>query len=161
MPSYSLAFRRGKELPVNSFVVWTSVSDHLDSTRNTWDFLNRTGKVPHLLWNPRTGEVIDGIPLSRRATLLPSSGVQLGVICSTGDPFTKYPVNGWHLISERLEPLGIPEVWPNGPPSLSVQMLRSFEGSLQPGHYAANQINSDWTGIGPVDVRKINGADAN
>jgi hypothetical protein len=151
----SLAYRKGRQGEVRPFVVWSAVADHLDSTRNTWDFLNRSGKTPHLLWNPSTGEVLEGIPLDRQATYLPSSGVQLAVIADPSKPFTDMPLEGSEIVSKTLEPLGVPEVWPYGPPSLTSLLTNLFETSLAPGHYSANQLNGDWPGIGSIDIRRL------
>lgn len=160
MPSFSPVFRKGKDSPVLPFAVWSAVSDHLDSTRNTWDFLNRVGKCPHFLWNPSTGEEIEGISLERRATFLPTSGIQIAVMADPEKPFTDAPVIIRGLIFKALESLGVPQVWPFGPPSLYGIQRKVFEPSLSLGYYSANQLNPDWRGIGSIDVRKMYGTDA-
>lgn len=159
MPSFSAAFRKGRSLPVSRFAVWIGVSDHLDSTRNTWDFLNRVGKVPHLLWNPKSGEVILGISLERQAHLVSTTGIQIGVICEPEKPFTDTPLEGSEIVCETMTNQGIPDVWPYGPPTL-YGVYRGIQNPSEPGNYSANQINPEWTGIGPIDVRKIHGTHA-
>lgn len=156
MQSFSPAFLRGKPFSGNQVAVWTAVSEHLDSTRNTWDYLNRAGKCPHYLWNPRTGDLVTGVSHSYSGTLYPGTGYVVAVMADPKDPFTSYPLDGSVRLCEALSALGVPEVWPYGPP-LSYGHPRASQRVFPPGHYSADQINPEWTGVGPIDIRRIHG----
>jgi hypothetical protein len=161
MPSFSPAFSRGKPREQGDLIaLWFGVDTHLDSTRNTWDYLNRKGTVPHFLWHPSTGELVAGAPLDHTGTMWSGSyAVCVAVVCDPADPFTDYPLRGAESLCEALRSAGVPEVWPLGPPS-SVVAPRAVRGRLEPGHYSIDQIGKA-PGIGAVDIARLFRARAN
>jgi len=159
MHSFSPVFRRGRFHSGSKVAIWTAIPDHLDSTRNTWDYLNRRGRCPHFLWNPKTGDLIEGVKPEYSGTFFPGYGYAVAVMCDPEDPFTHYPLEGSESLCKALEGLGVPEVWPKGPPGLYVA-YSALQRPLRPGHYSANQINPDWTGVGAIDIGRLHGANA-
>lgn len=163
MPSYSPVFSKGKPRVCLPIVIWFGVDAHLDSTRNTWDFLQRRGTLPHFLWNPSTGDVVEGVPLDHSGTMLrDSQGVTVAVICDPLNPFTDIPsmkgyLEGAEILAETFKALGVPDIWPLGPPSPR-EHPRAIQRPLWPGHYSADQIDSRLQGIGAIDVRRLHGS---
>ena len=159
MPSYSQPFRRGKLWFGNQVAIWTCVPEHLDSTKNTWDYLNRKGLCPHFLWDPYTGELIEGVSPDYTGTMHAGAGYSVAVMADPEDPFTQYPLEGSESLRGALKGLGVPEVWPKGPPG-SYVAYKAVQRYFEPGHYSANQINPEWVGIGNIDVGRIHGTHA-
>lgn len=154
MPSFSPIFNKGKQQKTPTVVIWTTVGEHLDSTRNTWDYLNKRDLTVHLLWNPATGDIVEGVPPNYQGTMFKVEGFKIAVIGDPLSPFTSAPLEGCELVCEAFNSLGVPSVWPKGPPSLT-SPLRGIQGALKPGHYSADQINPDFRGVGPIDTRRL------
>jgi hypothetical protein len=155
MRSFSPAFSKGRpRLSGDLIALWFGVDVHLDSIRNTWEYLNRKGTVPHFLWHPSTGELVEGAPLDHTGTMWSGSyAVCVAVVCDPADPFTDHPLRGAESLCEALGSAGVPEVWPFGPPS-SVAASRAVRGRLKPGHYSIDQIDKA-PGIGAVDIARL------
>lgn len=149
-------FRRGKPQTETPIALWGVVSDHLDSTLNQWNYLNRVGRVPHLLWNPLTDNVWEGVPISHAGTVWPVVGaVQVLIMASPEDSLTGHPLYGSETVAEALNDWGVPSLWPAGPAPF-YGPLRGLQRA-KPGNYPAQYFNPEWEGLFGMDLRRIHG----
>jgi hypothetical protein len=157
------AFRNGGiHLGDNPICVWQVVSVHPDSVKNTFDYLNHLGHCPHFIWNPYTGESFQCLDLSEAGRLFSrevnQAGrpcVQVAVLADRQAPFTDGPLEGWQELSGALRDVGVPPVWPKGPPSAQGGPGETLRGSPEAGHYAVNQLDNRYLGVGSIDIRKL------
>lgn len=156
MPSYSPVFRKGKtRIQEDLIALWFSVDAHLDSTLNTYEYLQRKGTLPHILWNPREGDVLFPVPMDHTGTIWGGSyAVCVAVVCTPAEPFTDMPLYGAESVLEALKFQGVPQVWPMGPPSFT-EHHRTIHRHLKPGHYSIDQIDSKSQGVGAIDTAKL------
>lgn len=163
MPSSFHAYRNGGEhggtVPC---VVWNVVTAHIDSALNTFEFLNNSGHCPHYIWDPVTGELINPIDTAHAGSMFDPQVnhggrplIQIGVVHSRDTPFTDTILCGFEILTETFKSLGIPSVWPKGPPALESYSEALWRGVNQSGHYAINQLTGDWAGIGNIDTRRL------
>lgn len=163
MVSFSLGYRSdGEHLGSSPVAVWQVVAVHPDSARLTARYLDRVAHCPHFVWDPRSGEVIECVPLDRAARLfsreINRAGaplIQVAVVGPRDVLFTDTPMRGAEILFKTLESSGVPEVWPMGPPTLQGLSEGRLGVSLAPGHYSIDQLDSSFLGIGPIDVRKM------
>jgi hypothetical protein len=153
-------------------VVWLT-SEHdprTVSARSVGKDLARTGETPHLIWSPYTGEIIQLLPATRAARLLPpqvgTEGrvcLQIMAIALARHPFTNSPLKGLEEIMRWLDSWGIPRRWPAGPPLSfphSYQSPRLRRPWARGGHFGGSQVpvcvRPD---PGALDIRRITGPD--
>lgn len=150
--------------------VWcTSETDpRVVSARSAAQELARHGRPPHLVWNPYTGDVVQLVPATRAAALLPrpvgGEGricVQILVVGSAREPFTNGPLKGLEEIVRWLDGWGVARRWPAGPPLPSPQSYlsgRHRRAWARGGHFGASQVpGCDRLDPGGLDIRRITG----
>ncbi len=150
-------FRRGKPQTEHPIALWGVVSDHVDSTLNQWNYLNRVGRVPHLLWNPSEDQLYEGVSPAYAGTVWPVSRViQILVVANLDDPPPDMALEGAVAVAEALNDWGVPPVWPAGPAPFCGPLRALRKAS--PGNYPAKYFNPEWEGLGDLDMRRIHGA---
>lgn len=154
--SFSPAFSKGKPRVQEDLVaLWFGVDVHLDSIRNSYDYLQRKNTVPHILWHPEEGQVLFPVPMEYTGTMWGGDyAVCVAVICDPEVPFTSGPMAEAEVVLEALRFQGIPNRWPMGPPSFS-EHHRTVHKRLKPGHYSIDQILQDARGVGSIDVHAL------
>ncbi|WP_207401133.1 hypothetical protein [Actinomadura roseirufa] len=153
-------------------VVWTvSESDpRTVSARSAAADLIKEGRVPHLVWHPGTGEIVQLLPATRAARLLgdPVSRegrlcVQIAVIGQSRVPFTGAPLIGVDAIVRWLDGWNVARRWPAGPPLPSPQSyhsLRARKDWARGGHFGASQVPlTERPDPGAIDIRRVTGPD--
>lgn len=132
------------------------------------NYLRQEGYEPHLLWDPTTGQIGQFLPanVSGYALEHPSGTTQTnreGSVCiqievadhgQTWD-ITSTPMKGWNSIRAWLALLGVPEVWPVGPPPpLNSRQECPLDVWLnRAGHYSHSQVpNNHHTDPGRMDL---------
>lgn len=159
-------------------VIWhTTENDPAKTTAATIAYyLNRVGYQCHLIWNPVSGEIIQMIPSDRagRALRNLTGGVQTnrqGSVCTqievvgrAVNPFTDGPMVGRETVLEWVRSLGIPDVWPAGPPPRAPKTHHASAQvwNTKAGHYGHSQVpENDHNDPGCIDIRKLFGEDVN
>lgn len=109
----------------------------------TANYLNASARPPHLIWDPLDGSLVQLIQADRKGRYAPlqarTEAIQIVAVSPPGQPFTSGPCVGLDLIMEWLRSLGIPDIFPLGPPT-----GKPREPILQAGHYALSErINVD------------------
>lgn len=154
-----LAFNAGRRQEPR-FVVWSVCSVHPFSAVNTVDYLNRTHRTPHLVWDPFFGRILEVTPLDQQALYLSKEvkqdTIQVVVCADDQLPFTQQPMEGSESLLETFRRLGVPQVFPFGIPSRYVSST-AIRRPSEPGHYSADQLDPDLDGCGPIDVRILFG----
>lgn len=128
------------------------------------------GVAPHILWDPFTGSMAQFFPASSRAKALKNApgGVETnrhGRYCiqveilffpyctvdgRTYATVADTPLRGLDRLMAWLRDLGVPDVWPMGPPSWSGNRNASTWNS-RAGHYGHSQVpENDHTDPGPM-----------
>lgn len=117
---------------------------HITSNDKDWTFGNEYGwftgggadVAPHLLWDPFSGSVAQMFPADSRSLSLQNAGdvktnrtgqycIQIECVFTEGETvngrqyntLAETPCNGLGAIVAWLRSLGIPDVWPAGPPT--------------------------------------------
>lgn len=131
-------------------------------------YLNRIGSQVNLVWNPVTGEMVQMIPANRAGRGLQNyaGGVetnrggsivfQIEVVGQAKNPWTNGPCVGLKKITDFLEQLGIPEVWPAGdlePYPASYGGSRSTAAWARSGHFGHSQVPENSHGD-PGDINQ-------
>jgi hypothetical protein len=138
------------------------------SARSVAQRLEQQGRNAHLVWNPCTGEIVQMVPATLAALLLPE-GVgregrrcfQLVVVGFAQEPFTGGPLQGIERIVGWLDAWQVPRRWPAGEPLRSPEAYHATRGRkwwARGGHFGASQV--PLTGgptPGAIDIRKITG----
>lgn len=161
--------------PVNKWLWHTtegsSIAGAIGAYRanNTW---------PHLTWNPRTGELVQHLPLSMAARALRNNPggvetnrhgvIQVEVVAFAREPFTGLPQStiaipslpGLAVLRAAWRELGIPEVFPAGPPPAYPPkgvVVRSVDTWVnQAGHFGHCHVPENNHGDpGAIDVSVI------
>lgn len=157
-------------------VVWHSTEN--DPTKTTAatiaHYLNRVGYQCHLVWNPVTGEIIQMIPADRAGRALGNAPggietnrggslcVQIEVVGRAARPFTSSEMKGRSAIIEWLRGLGIPDVWPGGPPPAApgTRHVSAATWKNSSGHFSHSQVpENDHNDPGAIDIRRLFGED--
>jgi hypothetical protein len=150
--------------------VWfTSETDPwLVSARSVAQDLSSSGQAAHLAWNPLNGDLVQMVPATRAACMLPPDiGVegriclQLMVVGYAAEAFTAGQLKGLAAIMTWLDTWGVARRWPAGPPLPSPQSFigpRNRRAWARGGHFGCSQV-PEATGPGPggIDIRKITG----
>jgi hypothetical protein len=150
--------------------VWhTSENDpHRISARSVAQQLEKQGGNAHLIWNPCTGEIVQMVPVTRAALLLPDGvrregrhSVQILVVGYAAVPFTDGPLNGVERIVAWLDIWKVPRHWPAGPPLRSPDAYHAARERrlwARGGHFGASQVpHTRMPGPGAVDIWRITG----
>jgi hypothetical protein len=158
-PAYKTGGKHEGELPV---CVWQVIEIHPDSVKNTFDYLNHIGRCPHLVWDPVSGDVIQGLPpyvagslFSQEINRAGKPLIEVAVLGHRGDPFTDGPMKGYRWLFKALESWGVPQVWPKGPPPFAAHSVNVFKGISAAGHYSIDQLDSAFLGTGPIDIGRM------
>jgi hypothetical protein len=143
--------------------------------------LNAEGRPCHLVWDPRTGEIAQLVPVVRAGGALGTRDhlgyepdcvplrparvnregrlcVQIGVLGTPRDPFTAHPMAGLAAILRWLDSWQIPRRWPAGQPAAYRQALLHLPAQSRAlwahgGHYGASQVPGSTTaGPGGIDI---------
>jgi hypothetical protein len=152
-------------------VIWHSTEN--DPTKTTAatiaDYLNRRGYQVHLVWNPVTGETIQMIPADRAGRGVQHTGypetnrmgdvcIQIETVAHAAQPFTRYEMKGLDSIMAWLRGLGVPDVWPGGPPPAADRTahVSSTVWATKGGHYSHSQVpENDHDDPGAIDISKL------
>lgn len=147
---------------MNPVCVWQVVAVHPDSVKFTFNYLNQMGHSPHFVWNPFNGDLIECIPLDEAGTLFSRSVnqagsplVQIAVVAERETPFTSSLLSGFEKLSEALKGVGVPSLWPKGPPTLTGHLRGVQRGSIAAGHYSIDQLDPSFFGTGPIDTGRL------
>ncbi len=150
--------------------VWhTSESDpERISARSVAQRLDQQGRSAHLVWNPRSGEIVQMLPATRAARMLPGdvgregrACLQIVVVGFAREPFTAGPVNGLERIVGWLDAWRVPRRWPAGGPLPFPQAYDAARGRrpwARGGHFGASQVpGAAAYAPGGIDVGRITG----
>lgn len=138
------------------------------SARSVAQRLIQEDHSAHLVWNPRSGDIVQMMPATRAAELLPRgvgregrACLQIVVVAFAREPFTAGPLQGLERIVGWLDTWRVPRRWPAGPPlpfPQSCDAVRARRPWARGGHYGASQVpEADAYAPGGIDVSKITG----
>ncbi|MEV5750353.1 hypothetical protein AB0L00_21245 [Actinoallomurus sp. NPDC052308] len=141
------------------------------SARSVAQRLEQEGRSAHLVWNPWTGEIVQMVPATRAAKLLPDevgregrACFQIVVVGFAREPFTTGPLTGLERIVGWLDGWHVPRRWPAGPPlprPEAYDAVRRRRPWARGGYYGASQVpGSISSDPGRIDTQKITGPDA-
>jgi hypothetical protein len=148
--------------------VWHTSENNPDtiSARSVAERLEQQGRNAHLVWNPRSGEVVQMVPATRAARLLPD-GVgregrrcfQIVVVGFAQEPFTGGAMDGIEKIVRWLDAWQVPRRWPAGEPLPSPEAYHAARGRrwwARGGHFGVSQVpHTNDPAPGAIDIRKI------
>ena len=143
--------------------------------------LNQENRPCHLVWDPRSGDIAQLLPIVRAGCALgmpeyldyapdrlpPSPSavnregrlcVQIGVLGTPREPFTSFQMIGLSTILGWLDSWQIPRRWPAGPPAPFRQLARPRSRAqwARGGHYGASQVpECDNLGPGGIDIEPL------
>jgi hypothetical protein len=151
--------------------VWFSSENdpRIVSARSVAQDLAAGGQAAHLAWNPVDGDIVQMIPATRSACLLPGEMGTEGRICLqivvvgyAAEPFTAGPLRGLASILPWLDAWGVTRRWPAGPPlpaPYSFTGPRNRKPWARGGHFGCSQVPETIVlpGPGAIDIRKITG----
>jgi hypothetical protein len=138
------------------------------SARSVAQRLEQRGHNAHLVWNPLSGEIVQMVPATLAAHLLPE-GVgregrrcfQIMVVGFAREPFTAGAVEGLVAIMTWLDMWYVPRRWPAGaplPPPEAYQAPRDRRSWARGGHFGASQVpHATGPSPGAIDIRRITG----
>ena len=164
--------------------MWQSleIDPRLVSARSAAQCVDQLGRVPHLVWNPLSGEIVQLIPVLRAGRSLggpdcpisarafcpgDASGVnregrlcvQIAVVSFAREPFSSGPMTDVERIVWWLDTWRIPRSWPAGPPAALTQAHeRPRSGRLwaRGGHFGGSQVPGCLaTGPGAIDIGRL------
>lgn len=154
-------------------VIWhTTENDPKVTTAKTIvDYLDRVGYQVHVVWNPYTGETWQCIPANRAGRGLRNLAggvqtnreggvaVQIEVVGKASKPFTDGPMKGLQPILDWVRGLGVPDVWPGGPPPAGgARHVSNLVWTTKAGHYGHSQTpENDHDDPGGIDVNRLFG----
>jgi hypothetical protein len=148
--------------------VWhTSENDPLAiSARSVAQHLEQRGSNAHVVWNPFTGEIVQMVPATQAALLLPD-GVgregrrcfQIVVVGHAREPFTGGAMKGLGLIIDWLDMWQVPRRWPAGaplPPPDAYNAPQSRTSWARGGHFGVSQVPyAGGPAPGAIDINRI------
>jgi hypothetical protein len=150
--------------------VWhTSETDPLAiSARSVAQRLEQRGGNAHLVWNPFTGEIMQMMPATQAALMLPDGigregrrCLQIVVVAFAREPFTDGAMNGLGPIMEWLDAWQVPRRWPAGrplPPPEAYATHGDRRSWARGGHFGVSQVPyAEGPAPGAIDVAKITG----
>lgn len=118
----------------------------------------RTGRTPHVVWHPGTGELLQILPAGTKNLMHTrlrdaSNAFLVAIVGRSEAPFTDNgSPNLNHIMNFTASELGVPRVWPLGPPFPGGRQVNTF---VKAGHYGASQVDTRLTGPGAIDIRRI------
>jgi hypothetical protein len=150
--------------------VWhTSENDPLAiSARSVAQRLEQGGRNAHVVWNPVTGEIMQMVPATQAARLLPGDVgregrrcLQIVVVGFAREPFTDGPMKGIAAIVDWLGGWQVARRWPAGrplPPPEAYDGDRDRRSWARGGHFGASQVpHGNSPAPGAVDIGRITG----
>jgi hypothetical protein len=150
--------------------VWhTSENDPLSiSARSVAERLEQRGRNAHLVWNPFTGQIMQMVPATQAALLLPYGVgregrrcLQIVVVGSAREPFTGGAMKGIGMILDWLDGWQVPRRWPAGPPlplPAAYDAGRERRSWARGGHFGVSQVpHAADPGPGAIDSDRITG----
>lgn len=154
------AHRIGRKTEGHPRVIWFTTEDDADtvSALLVAQRFIRSGKTPHVVWHPDTGELIQVLPAGTKNLMYPgrkdaSNAFLVAVVAKYSYPFTHLGcMNLQHILNFTTLELGVPREWPQGPP---YAMGIATGPIAKPGHYGASQVDSRLQGPGAVDINRI------
>jgi hypothetical protein len=141
---------------------------YMISARSVAQRLEQQGSNAHLVWNPRSGEIVQMVPATRAALLLPD-GVgregrrcfQVVVVGFAREPFTTAPLKGVERIVGWLDAWQVPRRWPAGEPLRSPEAYHAARDRrcwARGGHFGASQVpHTSGPAPGAIETWKITG----
>ena len=150
--------------------VWhTSENDPLAiSARSVAERLEQRGKNSHVVWNPRTGEIVQMVPATQAALLLPEGVgregrrcLQIVVVGFAREPFTGGAMEGLETIMNWLDTWQVPRRWPAGeplPPPEAYAAGQDRKPWSRGGHFGVSQVpHAKGPAPGAIDTGRITG----
>jgi hypothetical protein len=152
--------------------VWhTSENDPRSiSARSVAQRLEQRGDNAHLVWNPLSGEIVQMVPATLAAHLLPDGigregrcCLQIVVVGFAREPFTRGALEGLAMIVSWLDMWHVPRRWPAGdplPPPEAYHTPQSRRSWARGGHFGASQVpHASGPTPGAIDIHRITGPD--
>lgn len=155
--------------PVRKWLWHTTEGKTVEGALSTY---SQTHNIPHFTWDPSTGEIVQHIALNRAARALKnlSGGVQTNrdgviqveVIGYAVKPFTDGPLRCLEVLQGVWRRLGIPELFPAGPPLPYPRSYGAANGQrstatwARAGHFGHSQVpENDHGDPGAIDPRRL------
>ncbi|MGQ4272261.1 hypothetical protein [Nocardiopsis changdeensis] len=155
--------------------VWTvtGTDPAVRSARAEAGLLVSAGRTVHLVWNPLTGDTVQILPATRRASPSPGSTHHYGLRVDHGDegrvclvvavvahrsaPFTRGPMRGRAALPAWLGSWGVPRTWPAGTPGAGAAPPPERERAwARGGHFGHDQVpGSADPGPGRLDTARL------
>ena len=151
--------------------VWhTSENDPMAiSARSVAQRLEQGGANAHVVWNPLTGQIVQMVPATRAAALLPDGVgregrrcLQVVVVGFAHEPFTRGAMHGVALIVDWLDAWQVPRRWPAGGPLAPPEAYSAPQDRrawARGGHFGVSQVpHAPGPAPGAIDIARITGA---
>lgn len=147
-----------RSLPARA--TWHITADRLDDNGNqppmdnVGKYLENVAYCPHIMWDPFTGRMIQYYPAdvgARALTRWNEDGVhnvQVEIYFAYGtnregkrwNSVAETPCKGFGDLLNWMDSLGIPRVWPMGPPVKDRNVQSNQIWNAQAGHYGHSQV---------------------
>lgn len=150
--------------------VWhTSENDPLRiSARSVAERLEQRGVNAHIVWNPLTGEIVQMVPATQAALLLPYGVgregrrcLQIVVVGLAREPFTNGALESIESIMEWLDTWRVPRRWPAGAPLAPPEAYAAEQDRrlwARGGHFGISQVpHGPGPAPGAIDIGRITG----
>lgn len=150
--------------------VWhTSENDPLRiSAHSVAERLEQRDTNAHVVWNPLTGAIVQMVPATQAALLLPYGVgregrrcVQIIVVGLAREPFTAGPMDGLEAIMDWLDTWSVPRRWPAGtplPPPEAYSADQDRRLWARGGHFGVSQVpHGPGPAPGAIDIDRITG----
>ncbi|MFB9838469.1 hypothetical protein [Actinoallomurus acaciae] len=150
--------------------VWhTSEHDPLAiSAHSAAQHLEQQGTNAHVVWNPFSGQIVQMVPATQAALLLPDGigregrrCVQILVVGLAREPFTEGAMQGLGLIVDWLDTWQVPRRWPAGPPLAPPEAYSAPQDRrswARGGHFGVSQVPyAQGPAPGAIDIGRITG----
>jgi hypothetical protein len=130
--------------------------------------LEQHGTNAHIVWNPFSGQIVQMVPATQAALLLPDGigregrrCLQILVVGLAREPFTNGAMQGLGLILDWLDAWQVPRHWPAGaplPPPEAYSAPRDRRAWARGGHFGVSQVpHAQGPAPGAIDTGKITG----
>jgi hypothetical protein len=120
------------------------------SARSVAYRLEQRGRNAHVVWNPFTGEIMQLVPATQAAVLLPDGigregrrCLQIVVVGFAREPFTGGAMKGLGMIVDWLDAWQVPRRWPAGeplPPPEAYSARQDRRPWARGGHFGVSQV---------------------